>query len=99
MMSRAVGGLALALLTVLSWQLWLSGDGLREVWRLNAAIDAQLEENAELKARNAALSAEVLDLKTGTDAIEESARQYLGMTRTNETFFQVVERRRPPATP
>ena len=98
-MSRAVGGMALALLAVLSWQLWLSGDGLREVWRLNAAIDAQLAENAGLTARNAALSAEVYDLKTGTDAIEESARQYLGMTRPNETFFQVVERRRTAAKP
>ncbi|MEO1576808.1 MAG: septum formation initiator family protein [Pseudomonadota bacterium] len=86
-----IGGLLL--LFALSAQLWLSNDGMREVWRLNSAIAAQQAENDALRARNAALTAQVHDLKTGTDAIEESARQYLGMTRPNETFFQVVEQR------
>lgn len=93
MMHRMMVIGALLLLFALSAQLWLSNDGMREVWRLNSAIAAQEAENEALRARNAVLTAQVHDLQTGTDAIEESARQYLGMTRPNETFFQVVEQR------
>lgn len=82
--------MAVALLA-LSYRLWLSGDGMREVWRLGDAKESQAEENAGLKARNDALDAEVQDLKHGLDAVEERARQELGMTREGETFFQVVE--------
>ncbi|MGB5305570.1 MAG: septum formation initiator family protein, partial [Gammaproteobacteria bacterium] len=40
---------------------------------------------------NEALNAEVLDLKQGLDAIEEHAREDLGMVKDGETFYQVVE--------
>ncbi|MEK7844045.1 MAG: septum formation initiator family protein, partial [Pseudomonadota bacterium] len=43
------------------------------------------------KIRNAALDAEVRDLKQGHDAIEERARSELGMIKQDEIFFQVVE--------
>jgi cell division protein FtsB len=41
--------------------------------------------------RNRALAAEVADLKSGVDAVEEIARSELGMIRTGETLFQVVD--------
>ena len=37
------------------------------------------------------LAAEVKDLKQGTEAIEERARQELGMLRPDEIFFQYVQ--------
>ena len=80
------------LLIGFSYRLWLSNEGMREVWRLGAAMETQTEQNASLRTRNGALEAEVLDLKEGLDAIEERARQDLGMTRSGETFFQVVEK-------
>ena len=78
-------------LAALSYRLWLSNDGLREVWRLGAAMESQVEQNEQLTVRNAALDAEVVDLREGFDAVEERARQDLGMTRSGETFFQVVD--------
>ena len=45
-----------------------------------------------IAARNAALDAEVRDLKEGLGAIEERARNELGMIRRDEVFFQVLER-------
>ena len=45
-----------------------------------------------MAARNAALDAEVSDLKEGLGAIEERARNELGMIRHDEIFFQVLER-------
>jgi cell division protein FtsB len=51
---------------------------------------AQRLKNEELRTRNAALDAEVRDLKQGYDAIEERARAELGMIRQDELFFQVL---------
>ncbi len=83
------------LLALASWRLWLSDEGLREVWRLGQAVEVQEEQNLGLKQRNSELEAEVKDLKEGLDAVEEKARQELGMTREGETFFQVVEPEEP----
>jgi cell division protein FtsB len=73
-------------------KLWLSDDGMREVWELEGQVAAQTAENAALAERNAALDAEVLDLKEGLDALEERARSELGMVRHGETFYQITPR-------
>lgn len=84
----------LIVLLLLQVRLWVSDDGLREVRRLETAVAEQKKENADLKARNEQLAAEVKDLKKGMAAIEERARSDLGMVGANETFYQVVT---PPA--
>ena len=86
----AIFALALALLQL---KLWISDGGMQEVWELKARVEAQSAENAALAARNAALEAEVRDLKEGLDAIEERARSELGMVKRNETFYQVTPSR------
>jgi cell division protein FtsB len=83
----AVLGLALVLL---QYRLWLSDQGLREVSRLQAAVDAQAAANREQGERNRQLVAEVTDLKVGLTALEERARSELGMVGNSETFYQVV---------
>jgi cell division protein FtsB len=83
----AILGLALVLL---QYRLWLSDQGLREVSRLEAAVDAQASANHEQGDRNRQLVAEVSDLKVGLTAIEERARSELGMVGNSETFYQVV---------
>jgi cell division protein FtsB len=80
-------GLALVLL---QYRLWLSDQGLREVSRLQAAVDAQGVANREQSERNRQLLAEVTDLKVGLTALEERARSELGMVGNSETFYQVV---------
>jgi cell division protein FtsB len=85
--------LALLLIAILwmQYRLWLAPDGMRDVWRLRAAVAAQQEENRILRERNASLAAEVGDLKEGLEAVEERARADLGMIEEGETFYQVVE--------
>jgi cell division protein FtsB len=91
--------LSLALLS-LQYRLWLSDQGLREVSRLQAAVDAQASANREQAARNRQLVAEVTDLKIGLTALEERARSELGMVGNSETFYQVVTAATPaPAAP
>src|SRR5450432_2948787 len=81
--------LALALV-LLQYRLWLSDQGLREVSRLQAAVDTQASANREQSERNRQLVAEVTDLKVGLTALEERARSELGMVGNGETFYQVV---------
>lgn len=75
----------------LQYQLWIDRDGIRKVIHLGDSINQQKETNQQLFERNEVLAAEVEDLKSGYDAIEERARMELGMIRKGETFFQVIE--------
>src|SRR5450631_1495055 len=86
-----------AALLLLQYRLWMSGDGVREVWRLRSAVAVQQSENARLSERNRQLAAEVRDLKQGYSALEERARSDLGMIAGNESFYQVVPQK--PAGP
>jgi cell division protein FtsB len=83
--------LLLVLLVILQYQLWAGDGGLLDVWELHQEVEALRQENERLQERNAALNAEVLDLKHGLDAIEEHAREDLGMVKEGETFYQIVE--------
>ena len=71
-------------------ELWFSDDGYRKTLKLRAAVAEQRDLNQSLRARNAALDAEVVNLKQGRDAAEERARTDLGMIGRSETFYQVV---------
>ena len=79
------------LLVLLQFKLWFGEGSVMDVWQLEDAIAAQQSTNEQLKERNQALIAEVDDLKQGLDAIEERARNELGMIKKGETFYQVVE--------
>jgi cell division protein FtsB len=93
----AVLGLALVLL---QYRLWLSDQGIREVSRLQAAVELQASANREQAERNRQLVAEVTDLRGGLTALEERARSELGMVGNSETFYQVVTAETPaPAAP
>lgn len=94
-----LGGALLAVVLLLQYRLWLSGDGVTELARLSDAVERQQAENAELVERNQQLAAEVTDLKAGMSAIEERARSDLGMIGRNETFYQVVPVRPLKAAP
>ncbi len=71
-------------------ELWFSDDGYRKTLKLRNAVAEQRVLNDVLQNRNAALDAEVVNLKQGRDAAEERARTDLGMIGKQETFYQVV---------
>ena len=75
----------------LQYQLWVDPTGVRKVIHLSSSIVQQKDDNQRLHERNEVLAAEVEDLKSGYDAIEERARMELGMIRQGETFFQVID--------
>jgi cell division protein FtsB len=84
------------LIAALQYPLWLGKGSWLRVWDLNQQITAQKDANANLKARNDTLDAEVRDLKQGYAAIEERARSELGMVKQDEVFYQVLDQTAPP---
>ena len=89
---RIVLLLLLVLLGWLQYRLWFGNGGQREVAQLEAQVTRQARDNAGLQQRNDALAAEVEDLKSGEAAVEERARNELGMIKPGETFYRVIER-------
>ena len=91
---RVLAGLLLvAAIAGLQYRLWFGDGSVAEVMDLRGAIEVQQEENGRLYTRNRELEAEVIDLKNGLESVEYRARRDLGMTREDETFYQIVERR------
>jgi cell division protein FtsB len=86
---RILAGILGALILAIQAPLWLGKGGWLRVWDVDQQLAAQNVKNEGLEVRNAALAAEVKDLKQGTDAVEERARYELGMVKNDEMFFQV----------
>ena len=88
---RALAITLIVLLAFIQYPLWFGKGGWMRVRYLDQRLEEQRARNVQQTLRNAALAAEVLDLKTGLDAIEERARSELGMIKSNEVFFQILE--------
>ena len=88
---RVLAVIFVLLILGLQYPLWFGKGGWLQVRDLDRQIQAQKARNLEFKARNEALDAEVRDLKQGYAAIEERAREELGMIKQDEVFFQIVE--------
>jgi len=86
---RILAAILGALILAIQVPLWVGKGGWLRVWEVDQQLAAQNEKNERLEVRNAALAAEVKDLKQGSDAIEERARYELGMVKNDEVFFQV----------
>ena len=87
---KILGAVLVALIVLIQYPLWLGKGGWLTAWRLENKLDTEKAKNAQLERRNAGLTAEVRDLKTGTEAIEERARYELGLIRGDEVFFQIA---------
>ena len=86
--------LLFALVVAVGWlqyQLWLGEDGYLALGVRQAEATEQRSLIASLRESNRQLELEALDLKNGTEAIEERARSELGMIREGETFYIVVD--------
>ena len=82
----------LVLIALLQYPLWLGKGGWLRVWDYDRQLEAQREVNQKLEQRNAAIDAEVRDLKSGYEAIEERARYELGYIKPDEVFVQVPQK-------
>jgi cell division protein FtsB len=79
------------LIAALQYRLWWGDGGVSEYKETLGRIEELRQEGEQRRARNAAVAADVADLRDGTDAIEERARHDLGLVKPGETFVQVYE--------
>jgi len=87
---RIVILILVVLFVLLQFKLWFGEGGFREVTRLETRVEEQRQKNTDLLQRNAELQAEVEDLRERLDAVEERARNELGLIKPAEQFYQVV---------
>ena len=83
---RVVTLILFVILVLLQFKLWLGEGGFREVARLETRVEDQRQQNDDLLQRNAELQAEVEDLRERLEAVEERARNELGLIKPAENF-------------
>lgn len=87
---RVFTAILLILLVSLQYRLWFGKNSVPDYLDLRDDVIHQQSVNANLKQRNKLLYADTDDLKLGLEAIEERARNELGMIKGNETFFRLI---------
>ncbi|MCL1077799.1 cell division protein FtsB [Parashewanella spongiae] len=87
---KRISACLVILFALLQYRLWSGENSLREYFGLQKQIQAQKLSNEKLIARNQILKEEIADLKGGTEALEERARNELGLVKEGETFYRVV---------
>ena len=80
----------LVLLGLLQYRLWFGKNSIPDYLNRKQEVQAQAEQNANLAQRNALLEADINDLKIGLEAIEERARNELGLIKRGETFYRIL---------
>lgn len=83
--------LLVILLGWLQYTLWLGKNGISDYYSVHNEIDVQQQVNTKLQARNNEMFAEIDDLRQGLDAVEERARNELGMIKEEETFYRLID--------
>ncbi|WP_218352403.1 cell division protein FtsB [Alteromonas lipotrueiana] len=82
--------LLLVLLGLLQHRLWFGKNSMVDYNELKHEVHRQSLQNANLAQRNALLEADIDDLKIGLEAIEERARNELGLIKKDETFYRIL---------
>ncbi|MEO0443912.1 MAG: cell division protein FtsB [Pseudomonadota bacterium] len=83
--------LLLLLFLGLQYRLWIGEGSLAHRYELAQQIQQQQAENDALRERNRLLALEVEALKSGLEAVEERAREQMGMIKQGETFYMIVD--------
>ena len=81
----------IVLIILAQYPLWYGKGSWLNVYEIDQQLASQRQTNQKLQNRNTVLEAEVNNLKRGLDAIEELARNELGMIQADEFFFQIME--------
>lgn len=87
---KAFTVLLLIVFSLLQYRLWFGKNSVPDYLALQENVVKQQLINEKLKQRNKLLYADTDDLKLGSEAIEERARNELGMLKENETFFRLI---------
>lgn len=71
----------------LQYKLWFGDGGVTQWIKLESTRALKEQEIEQLTARNEGIESEILELKSGDNALEEQARSDLGMIKRGETYY------------
>lgn len=91
---RWATGVLLVLIALVQGGLWFGAGGLPQVRKLQGQLDSAQQRNQDQRQRNDRLQAEVDDLRTGLEMVEDRARGELGMVKPDEIYVQLTATRR-----
>ncbi|RUO25814.1 cell division protein FtsB [Aliidiomarina minuta] len=80
----------IGLMFALQYRLWMGEHSIADYRQLQEDIARQEASNEQLAQRNQLLQADINDLRSAQEAVEERARNELGLIKENETFFRLV---------
>jgi cell division protein FtsB len=80
----------ITLLGLLQYRLWFGKNSVPDYLVMEQEVAEQSQQNANLTQRNSLLKADIRDLKIGLDAVEERARNELGLIKKGETFYRIL---------
>ena len=75
---------------LLQYRLWFGKNSIPDYLSKEQEVEKQSQQNANLVQRNALLKADISDLTIGMEAIEERARNELGLIKRGETFYRIL---------
>ncbi|HLV48702.1 MAG TPA: cell division protein FtsB [Aliidiomarina sp.] len=82
----------LGIVILLQYRIWFGQNGVSEYRQLNNEVERQTASNITLKQRNQLIYADIRDLREVGEAVDERARNELGMVKADETFFRLIEK-------
>lgn len=92
---RSIIAVLLVLLAGLQYRLWVGESSFAHVDGLTQQTKKLEVANQAKQRRNDVLKVEILELKSGLDAVEEKARTEWGLVKPDETFYLLVEKEKP----
>lgn len=85
-------GVALVLVFAgLQYKLWFGDGSIFQSLLLDKKLSTQEATNLKLAAQNRAIEADIAELKSGDQALEEQARFDLGMVKQGEVYYQIID--------
>lgn len=85
---RIIIAILIIVLLALQYKLWFGDDSIPQWIQLQYRLRQQEETNDRLLTRNNIIEAEVAELKSGEQSLEEQARFELGMIKKGEEYYQ-----------
>jgi cell division protein FtsB len=76
----------------LQYKLWLGSNNIWQFLQIKHRYKLVHQQNQASLNRNNALAADISELKSGDQALEEQARFELGMIKKGETYYQFLEK-------
>ncbi|QBY06215.1 cell division protein FtsB [Thalassotalea sp. HSM 43] len=87
---RIITAILVLFFILLQYRLWFGKNSVPDYWQQVERIEAQQQINEKLSQRNQLVWADIKDLRHGLEAVEERARNELGMIKDGETFIRVI---------